>query len=470
MSLLIGANGGGWNNSVSNLFYGSKWDLTQNDPVGERIGSKDLAKLMPIHNRMYRYILTSEGQKIKCHPNDTRKREDNTALPLNCTVGNIFLNVPSCWFMLKVIDNTLYAAVSDYPVSEDFKYVSFDDITPWRGCVNRTNTSKLAAACGSFIRWNGDEVLRDEDGYPMFTDNATSFRGGNNDATRDGTYRSLLGMATTSTSLASWRTYCNNKGQGFHVGSWRSYQFIKWLHRIEYNNLNCQAAYTTTLDADGLPQGATGRGPVLASSDWNTHNGYYPFVPEGITAPLGNNTGRLTYTIKNFMDSGTDKVVDVFSYRGCENFYEYLWIMHDDVRIWHDNPDDESPDSYAYVCADPTKFETPSNNIDKTLCTGYELLTAGVPRVDGYITFESVNSEKCIAFATAVGGGSSYKFCDYFYQNISSTNYGWFMLLGSGSSYTGTYAGFGCTYTNYRCSSTYARCAVLLCRPKNAAS
>lgn len=472
MSLLIGCNGGGWNNSVSNLFYGSKWDLSQKDPVGERIGSKDLAKLMPVHSRMYRYVLTEDGTKIKCHPNDSRKREDGTPLPLNCTLGNVFLNVPSCYFMLKIVGTTLYAAVSDYPVSEDFKPVSFDDITPFRACVNRTNSSKLKAACGSFLRWNGDDILRDENGYPVYTDNAASFRGGNNASANDGTYKSFLGMATTATSLAQWRGYCNNAGQNIHAGSWRSYQFIAWLHRIEFNNLNCQATYTTELDADGLPQGGTGAGVSLNGTDWNTHNGYYPFVPEGVTAPLGNNTGRLTYTIKNFMNSGTDKDVNVFSYRGLENPYEYLYLLFDDVRIWHDSPDVENPESYVYVGTDPSTFASPSSVTDKTVLPGYELLTAGVPRANGYISSMSVDSEKCMGFPTEVNvdAGASYKLCDYFYQNIGSESYGWFMLLGAGGAGDGSGAGFGYALTSNRCSYTGADCAVLLCHQKNAAS
>ena len=245
-----------------------------------------------------------------------------------------------------------------------------------------------------------------------------------------------------------------------------------WLHRIEFNNLNCQAAYTTELDADGLPQGGTGTGVSLNGTDWNTHNGYYPFVPEGVTAPLGNNTGRLTYTIKNFMDSGTDKEVNVFSYRGLENPYEYLYLLFDDVRIWHDSPDDENPESYVYVGNDPATFASPSSVTDKTVLPGYELLLAGVPRTNGYISFVSVDSEKCMGFPTEVGvdAGGSYKLCDYFYQNISSESYGWFMLVGAGSAYDGSSAGFGCTYTNYRCSNALANSAVLLCHQKNAAS
>ena len=100
------------------------------------------------------------------------------------------------------------------------------------------------------------------------------------------------------------------------------------------------------------------------------------FVPCGVTATLGNNTGKVSYTIKGW--TGGDKVVQVTSYRGLETPYEYLWMLADDVLIWH-----KADVSIAYVCEDPTKFTSHSDSAT-TVPIGYEAITE-LPRTEGYV-------------------------------------------------------------------------------------
>ena len=120
-------------------------------------------------------------------------------------------------------------------------------------------------------------------------------------------------MPRTSISKAGVRPLCKN---GTHHGAYRVYNEIAWLQRVEYASLHCQDAYTETLTADGFHQGGLGSGPVVNGTEWNTWGGYKPFVPCGVTATLGNNTGKVSYTIKG--RTGGDKVVQVTSYRGLE--------------------------------------------------------------------------------------------------------------------------------------------------------
>ena len=263
----------------------------------------------------------------------------------------------------------------------------------------------------------------------------------------------MLGMPRTSVSKATVRPLCKN---GTHIGVYRAYNEIAWLQRIEYANRNCQEAYTATLTDDGFHQGGLGSGPAVASSEWNTWGGYKPFVPCGVTATLGNNTGRVSYTIKGW--TGGDKVVQVTSYRGLEVPFEYLWMLADDVLIWH-----QTDKSTAFVCEDPTKFTSHSDNAT-TVPNGYEAITE-LPRTDGYIDTVAFSS-KGYTFPDKVGAGSTTGFCDYFYTPVddSTPGYGWFGALLSADAIYGATAGFGSLFTNLRSSYAYAYFGFRLCR------
>ena len=263
----------------------------------------------------------------------------------------------------------------------------------------------------------------------------------------------MLGMPRTSISKAGVRPYC--KG-GTHHGAYRAYNEIAWLQRVEYASLDCQEAYNEALTVDGFRQGGLGSGPAVDGSQWNTWGGYKPFVPCGVTAVLGNNTGRVSYTIKGW--TGGDKVVQVTSYRGLETPFEYLWMLADDLLIWH-----KQDVSLAYVCEDPTKFTSHSDSA-ATAPVGYEPITE-LPRKEGYI-LTMAQSSKGYSFPDSVGGASNKAYCDYFWTSMGGSNpsYGWYGGLLSASASLGAGAGFGSLYTNYRSSSAYAHSGFRLCR------
>ena len=218
---------------------------------------------------------------------------------------------------------------------------------------------------------------------------------------------------------------------------------------MEYASLHCQDAYTETLTADGFHQGGLGSGPVVNGTEWNTWGGYKPFVPCGVTATLGNNTGKVSYTIKGW--TGGDKVVQVTSYRGLETPYEYLWMLADDVLIWH-----KADVSIAYVCEDPTKFTSHSDSAT-TVPIGYEAITE-LPRTEGYV-LSMAHSTKGYSFAEKVGGSSNKGYCDYYWTPTGGSTWsavGWYGALLSAHANSGASAGFGYLNANNRSSNANA--------------
>lgn len=432
------------------MWYGVQGDLTSKDNKLTRVGNLDLHRTLPVQAKLRRFVENTDGSvKYYLHQNDSRKKDSGAVATIDSTDGNVMLEKPEYYLRVEIEGTKWIYAISEYPLPGFIK-MGRKSISPWYGTIDLTNNK---AVSGSWLTWDGDEIARDSNGYVVLKSNAAQFRGGagNVDAAKDGTYNSQLGMARTSVSKATVRPLCKD---GTHIGAGRAYTEIAWLQRIEYANTNCQEAYNATLTADGFHQGGLGNGTSVNGDQWNTWGGYKPFIPCGVTATLGNNTGRVAYTIKGW--TGGDKVVYVTSYRGMEVPFEYLWLLADDFLVWH--KDDVST---AYVCEDPTKFTSHSDSAT-TVPNGYEAMT-NLPRSSGYIGTVGI-SAKGHTFPATTGGSSVTGFCDYFYTPVGDGGRGWYGALLSASAHRGANAGFGYLITLNRSSYAHAYIGFRLCR------
>lgn len=435
------------------MWYGVQGDFTSRDYKLKRVGNLDLHKTLPIQAKLKRFVENTDGSvKFYLHPNDSRKKESGAAAVIDSTDGNVMLEKPDYYFRFEIEGTKWIRAYSEYPLP-GFVKMERKTVSPWFATVDLTTNT---AVSGCWLTWNGDEIARDGSGFVKLAANAANFRGGSGsgDSSKDGKYNSQLGMARTSITKATARTYCKN---GTHLGVYRVYNEIAWLQRVEYASLHCQDTYNETLTSEGYHQGGLGNGTSVDGNQWNTWGGYKPFIPCGVTATLGNNTGRVPYTIKNW--NGGDKVVQVTSYRGLECPFEYLWHLADDVLIWH-----KSDVSVAYVCEDPTKFTSHSDSA-ANVPNGYEAIS-NIPRKDGYV-LQFAHSSKGYCFPETVGGASNAGGCDYFYTCVDDTGWnspGWYGALFGGSAVDGAYAGFGCLGAYGRSSGSGADIGFRLCR------
>lgn len=432
-------------------WYGVQGDFLSSDYKLTRVGNLDLHRSLPIQKKLRRYVENLDGSvKYYLHQNDSRLRESGSNAIIDSTDGNVMLEKPEYYFRMEIQGTKWIRAYSEYPLPGFIK-MERKAISPWYGTFdNTTNT----AVSGCFLLWDGNNIKRNVDGIVELTANAPQFRGGSNDAAKDGTYNSQLGVARTSVSKNTVRSNCKN---GTHHGAYRAYNEIAWLQRCEYASLHSQDTYIEALTADGFRQGGLGSGSAVAGSDWSAWGGYNPYAPNGVTATLGNNTGRVNYTIKNF--NGADKTVQLASYRGLENPFEYLWMLADDVLIHHSSITDKNL-SVAYVCEDPTKFTSHSDSA-VTVPDGY-LPIANIPKSDGYIS-QLTHSDKGYSFPQSVGGSANTGACDYYYQP-GNTVTGWLGALFSASAYHGASAGFGTLNTALRSSTSSAHNGFRLCR------
>lgn len=448
------------------LWYGIRINLKNGghcvaDGKLERVGNLDLHRSLPIQKRIRRYMAKADGSvNYWLGANDSTLKEGGGAARLNAVDGIVQLYKPDYYRRFELDGDYLLVAISEVPLP-GFVHMKERSRSPWLASCNRTTN---IPTCASFLQWNADGTLkRDADGLLVLADNAAEYRGGNNQTAYDGTYRSMLGMPMSSASanMNTFRTRCRSLGEDWHFGGWRFREEMSWLMAIEFGDLDSQAAVNAEKTADGFAQGGLGNGTFVNGTEWNAYNGYYPFIPCGVTAKLGNNTGVVEYTIKNWKD-GADKVVKVASYRGWEAPQQYMWEHNDDVRIWHDKPS-EGGQGLIFLCNDPAKFANPANDRVKTLA-GYEELGL-LPPTNGHIS--AMGFANGWSFPNSIVGGASNKgYCDYFWRpSVTDDNNaeGWYQLLSAAGAGHAENSGVRCAGTNNRCADTSAHCGFPLC-------
>ena len=466
MGVLIGVGNTVPQFPYKDLWYGILINLKNHghnvaDGKLQRVGNLDLHRSLPIQKRIKRFVANADGTvNYWLGANDSTLKEGGGAARLNALDGDVMLYKPNYYRKFELIgDDYLLVAISEVALP-GFTLMREKARSPWYATFDRTTNKPVSA---SFLQWNADGTIKvDADGIPQFTSNAANFRGGNNTAAYDGKYNTLIGMPATSTGKSTIRTRCVSKGANWHHGGWRFREEMGWLMAIEFGDLDSQAAYNAEKTADGFAQGGLGMNTAVVYADWGTHNGYNPFIPCGITAKLGNNTGIVEYSIPNWNNSGTAKVWRVPSYRGWEAPQQYLWEHCDDVIIHVDKPSDGGA-RLLYLCSDPTKFATPADKAT-SVPEGYVEL-GRLPDNEGYISAMGVANG--YSFPNSVTGGAANKdYCDYHWRPAVTDDNGaegFYQLLAAAYAAYAEDAGVRCANANNRGAGTAAYYGFPLC-------
>lgn len=421
-------------------YYGIEWDSNVASSACTRIGRPELHVSLPIQSKMRRCILRDNGTvAYYLHANDSTKRDTGAAAKLDGTDGQVMVEIPAHYRKFEV-DGTKFRCLLSEHALPGFHLVPLAYRSAYEAAVDRTvsATPKLASVVNT----------------------STAFRGGNNNSSWDGTYRSLLGMPATSISLTNFRKYARNRGNAGKYGAgWNCdvYEVQKscwWLYAVEYANFNCQLAYNAEPTSEGYKQGGLGNGvTTLNSAKWNTFNGYYPFVPCGFTNSLGNRTGVVEFTMPDEYDTGVVTKVSVPSYRGVENPFGHLLKWTDGCKC-EIQSDTDGALSKFYVCLDPSKYQDSSYN-------DYDL-RGELPRKEGYVKRMMIGEHGDI-MPTEVGGSSTTHFADYFYTNIPASGADMRGVLFGGLADSGALAGFACALSASAPSSSRTTFGSRLC-------
>lgn len=410
--------------------YGVEFDITVSSPTCTRIGNTDLHKSLPVHSRMKGCLLDNDGNVVE-YLNPT----DWTGNVLNGTRGQVMVEIPAHFRKFETDGNKRRVRISELPLA-GYHQVPKCYVSAYEATVERS-TLTLASVKNT----------------------GADYRGGNNNAEWDGTYRSLLGMPATAISRTNFRNYARKRKATTTEWNCMTYDIQKalyWLFVVEYATLNSQAAYNPQLTAEGFRQGGLGAGvTTLNGTLWSTFNGYYPVIPCGTTDSLGNGTGEVLYTMPSEYDSSNEITVQVPRYRGVENPFGHIWQWTDGINVRISPTEANGGDelSKVYVCSDPSKFK--DNGYDGYSHVGNEA------RTDGYVK-QIIFGEYGEIMPQVVGGGSTTYHCDYHYTNIPTAETLRGVLFG-GTAYIGANAGFAYAYSHNTPSNTTANFGSRLC-------
>ena len=423
------ANANAAASSVENLSalyaYGVEWDTTVSSPNGTRIGNATLHHTLPVQNMMKGVLLGDDGTE-----NQILNDATWIGQPLDGSKGQVMVKIPNYWFRCETDGTKFRFWESDHQLAG---FTQFFD--------NKINYVYCSAYEAGLDRTNMALV--------SIVNSSTQYRGGNNTADWDGTYRSLLNMPATDISRTNFRTYARKRNSSANT-CWNEYIYtihvmISWLFFTEYATLNSQKDYNASLDSNGYKQGGLGAG-VSNMPNWGTYNSYYPIIPNGVTDSLGNGSGVVTYNVIASDGTTTYYAAPVPRYRGIQNPFGHLWKWSDGINIKEDGTT-----RTAYVTTDMSKLSD----------SGYDSYEnrGTISHSEGWTTKMLLGYFGDL-LPLVVGGSSSTFWCDYYWLNTSPNLYG--ALLG-GAANDGANAGFCFVNTRNVPSAAYSSIGSRLC-------
>ena len=405
--------------------YGVEFDTSVSSPDCTRIGNMALHKSLPIHSRMRGCLLNDNGTVSEyLNPSGwTGQTRDGSR-------GQVMVELPMHYVKYETEGTKRRVKLSEYPLP-GYTLVKRKYVSAYEATVQRSTTTLCS-------------VVND----------AADYRGGNNNADWDSTYRSLLGMPATSISRSNFRAYARKRKSSTKEWNCMTYDIQKelyWLFVVEYATLNTQKAFNAQKDTSGYAQGGLGDGvTTLDGTKWSNYNNSYPFIPCGYTDELGNGTGQKEFSMPTEYDA-TVKKVQVPRYRGIENPFGHIWQWTDGVNI-QINPGDDGL-SKVFVTDNREYFN--DNNYTGMSHVGNEA------RTEAFVK-EVIFGEGGEIIPSVVGGSSTTYFCDYHYTNIPTSTALRGVLFG-GLASGGARAGFAYADSDNAPSNTYASVGSRLC-------
>ena len=402
--------------------YGVRHYYTAASPDLTRIGAADLHRDLPVQSLMRRCVVDDLGVvKYYLKADDSTKKEDGTAANLTGADGMVMVEIPAHY---RKCTTDAANAYMDVEIS----------LYPFEGAV--AVPRYLVSAYEATIDRSGDTLK-----LASVVNTTAAFRGGNNNADWDGTYRSLLGLPATNVSLTNFRTYGRNRGTGWGCYDYNAHLAIYWLFAIEYATLNSQKAFNGSLTQEGYRQGGLGAG-VSDMPNWSNYNSAYPFVPCGTTNSLGNATGVADYVFSEAQAEalGQAYTAHVNSYRGIELPFGHIWKWTDGFLGKGVNGEYQD----IYVCRNPEYYAS-------TLNEHYIHFTDHEAAANGYCKAIVATDVNNLATEIRVygdifdrddSGTATTYFCDqHWHGNTADTIYG---LLVGGTAYHGSNDGLAC--------------------------
>lgn len=384
--------------------YGVEWDMASSSPDGKRVGNMQLHRELPIQSGMRGVVLDNNGG-INAYLGNKWSDPDVQLASGEPENFSIMTMIPRHWYKFYFNGTKFRCMISAIPLP-GYKYVDDFFISSYEATIYRSK-DLLMSRLGVDSTYN-------------------EYRGGDNTAEWDGTYRSLLGRPVTNLTRDQFRQAARKRGSGWEMYTYNAHKILFWLFAVEYATLDSQKPFNAQKDANGFAQGGLGPGPTQMT-DWTNFNNANPIIPCGYTNEFGNGSGEKAYVVKN-ASGGTHATLMANRYRGIENPFGHIWKYTDGANIQVTTGD--AGLSILWTTDDPSNFSD-------TSYTGYDK-KGNICRTNGYAKKMLLGEDGDIV-ATEVGGSSSTYWCDYYYTNTSANRMQ--VVLVGGYADNGSYAG-----------------------------
>lgn len=404
--------------------YGVEWDTASSSPDGVRVGNMQLHRELPVQSKMRRCLLDRDG--------GVKEYLDN-----ELSWGGSYLDyavmteIPEHWYKLYFNGTKFRMMLSEVPLP-GYKHVDKFYISTYEARMYRTDNLLCSAAGAS----------------KSSDPNSINFRGGDNTAEWDDTYRSLLGCPVTNLTRDQFRQAARKRGSGWEMYTYGAHKTLFWLFAVEYATLNSQKPFNAQKDANGFSQGGLGLGPTQMT-DWANFNNANPLIPCGYTNEFGNSSGEKAYVVKNSSDS-THATLMANRYRGIENPFGHIWKYTDGANIQVTTGDNGL--SILWTTDGPSNFSDSSY-------VGYDK-KGNICRTDGFAKKMLLGEDGDIV-TTEIGGSSSTYWCDYYATNTSANRMQVIQVGGNADSETS--AGLAYVSAGDPPSGAYRRVGSRLC-------
>lgn len=401
--------------------YGVEWDMASSSPDGKRVGNMQQHRELPVQSGMRRCILNNNGGIVAY---DTEVLEGSYIGPLNYSAMTV---IPQHWYRLYFEGTKFRMMLSEIPLP-GYNHVEEFYISTLEARLERNRMTLCSShSVGS---------------------TAEEFRGGDNTADWDNTYRSLLGRPVTNLTRDQFRQAARKRGSGWEMYTYNAHKTLFWLFAVEYATLDSQKPFNAQKDANGFAQGGLGPGPTQMT-DWTNFNKINPLIPCGYTNEFGNGSGEKAYVVKN-ASGGTHATLMANRYRGIENPFGHIWKYTDGANIQVTTGD--AGLSILWTTDDPSNFSD-------TSYTGYNK-KGNICRTNGYAKKMLLGEDGDIV-ATEIGGSSSTYWCDYYYTYTSANRMQ--VVLVGGLADHGSNAGLASVNTGDAPSAAYRNVGSRLC-------
>ncbi|MEI3097242.1 MAG: hypothetical protein V8T33_13175 [Parabacteroides distasonis] len=391
--------------------YGVEWDMESSSPDGKRVGNMQLHRELPIQSGMRGVVLDNNGG-INAYLGNKWSDPDVQLASGEPENFSIMTMIPRHWYKFYFNGTKFRCMISAIPLP-GYKYVDDFFISSYEATIYRSK-DLLMSRLGVDSTYN-------------------EYRGGDNTAEWDGTYRSLLGRPVTNLTRDQFRQAARKRGSGWEMYTYNAHKILFWLFAVEYATLDSQKPFNAQKDANGFAQGGLGPGPTQMT-DWTNFNNVNPLIPCGYTNEFGNGSGEKAYVVKN-ASGGTHATLMANRYRGIENPFGHIWKYTDGANIQVTTGD--AGLSVLWTTDDPSNFSD-------TSYTGYDK-KGNICRTNGYAKKMLLGEDGDIV-ATEVGGSSSTYWCDYYYA-YTLANRIQVVLVGGNADY-GSIAGLACVNAN----------------------